>query len=585
MFRLLKNCYSTRLPQRQLFSRFLSRRVYPAHEERSTSEERTADEFDVVIIGGGPSGLATAIRLKQLAGEKDLRVALVEKGSEIGAHILSGAILQPGGLTELIPDWKEKGAPVYTPVKDDYLYYLTEKSAIPVPTWGTPLANHGNYLISLGQLCSWLGTQAEQMGVEIYPGIAGTEVLFDEKEETVLGVATGDVGIGKDGKRTANFEPGMELRAKFTIFSEGCRGSLTKQVTEHFNLRKDSQHPTYGVGIKELWEIDPKKHSEGKVIHTLGWPLPPSVYGGSFMYHLKDNLVSIGFITGLDYENPYINPYKEFQRFKHHPIIQEQLEGGTCIKYGARAISEGGLQSIPKFIFPGGALVGDSAGFLNVAKLKGIQNNMKSGMLCAESLWDELNTRKENDTSPILLSSYPERFRSSWLYKDLHAIRNIRPAFSNFGLLGGLFFSGLEVVTRGKLPYTLSHHESDHHATKDMSKFKPIDYPKPDGKISFDILTNVSRSGTNHNEDQPAHLRLRDPKIPVEHNLKVLGGPESRFCPAGVYEFVENADGTPRLQINFSNCVHCKTCDIKDAKQNIDWTPPEGGNGPIYMNM
>jgi len=561
----------------------LWRSPYPASEERSTSEERSADDFDVVIVGGGPSGLSTAIRLKQLAGDRDLRVALIEKGSEIGAHILSGAIIQPTSLNELIPDWKEREAPLFTPVKEDHLYFLTESGRVPLPTWGTPLQNHGNYIISLGQLCAWLGKQAEEMGIEIYPGIAGSEVLYDE-DGTVVGIATGDVGIGKTGKRTANFQPGMELRSKFTIFAEGCRGSLTKQLVEHFNLRSECQFPTYGIGIKELWEVNPSNHHEGRVIHTMGWPLSSSIYGGSFMYHLKNNMVSIGFVVGLDYKNPYLNPYREFQRFKHHPLIKETLEGGSCVKYGARALSEGGLQSLPKLFFPGGALVGDTAGFLNVPKLKGIHNSMKSGILCAESLWEKIQTENETEKSPILLSNYPEKIKSSWLYQDLYKARNVRPAFSNYGMLGGLIYSGLDFLLKGRMP-TLSHKEPDHDATEKATKWKPIDYPKPDGKISFDLLTNVSRSGTNHNEEQPAHLRLRNSEIPVKTNLAEYAGPESRYCPAGVYEFVEGENGQQKLQINFSNCVHCKTCDIKDPKQNIDWTPPEGGGGPIYMNM
>eukprot|EP00211_Chloroparvula_japonica_P001049 CAMPEP_0119119194 /NCGR_PEP_ID=MMETSP1310-20130426/788_1 /TAXON_ID=464262 /ORGANISM="Genus nov. species nov., Strain RCC2339" /LENGTH=572 /DNA_ID=CAMNT_0007108613 /DNA_START=281 /DNA_END=1999 /DNA_ORIENTATION=+ len=558
------------------------RSVYPSSEERSTAEDRFGDDFDVVIVGAGPSGLAASIRLKQLSGDRDLRIALVEKGSEVGAHILSGAVLQPTALNELIPDWKDKGAPIHTEAGEDHFYFLTKSSKFPLPVTGTPLQNHGNYIISLGRLCAWLAEQAEEMGVEVYPGISGTDVIYRE-DGSVGGIITGDVGIGKDGKRTGLFEPGMELRAKCTIFAEGCRGSLTKHITEKFDLRAESSPPTYGIGIKELWEIDPAKHKEGSIMHTIGWPLPNDVYGGSWMYHLHDNQVSLGFVVGLDYKNPYFNPYRTFQEFKHHPLIREQLEGGTCVKYGARALSEGGLQSLPKLVFPGGALVGDTAGFLNVAKIKGIHNSMKSGMLCAESVWEEMAA--DESAEVITPDGYPDKFKGSWLYEDLHAVRNFRPSFANYGLFGGLLVSGVEsLITRGKLPFTLKIKHEDHEVTEPASKHTPIDYPKPDGKISFDLLTNVSRSGTNHNEDQPPHLRLRDDKIPVERNLKIYAGPESRYCPAGVYEYVEDDSGQSHLQINFSNCVHCKTCDIKDGT-NIDWTPPENGGGPLYINM
>ena len=544
--------------------------------------EREAMEFDVVIVGAGPSGLASAIRLKQLAAEKgsELSVCVLEKGSEVGAHILSGAVLEPRSLNELIPDWKEKGAPLNVPVTEEHFHVLTETGGfeIPVPL-PSALQNHGNYIISLGNLCRWLATQAEELGVEIYPGFAAAEVLYNE-DGSVAGVATGDMGIGKDGQPTANFTRGMELRAKQTILAEGCRGSLSKVVMERFGLRRGVQPQTFGIGIKELWEIDPAKHTQGSITHTFGWPLDNSTYGGSFLYHLDNNQVVVGFVVGLDYQNPYLSPFEEFQRFKMHPKFKGLFEGGRRIAYGARAIVEGGLQALPKLTFPGGVLVGDSAGFLNVAKIKGSHTAIKSGMLAAEAIFEALQTGQTDEVTP-----YGEAVKKSWLWSELKAVRNVRPAFAHFGTILGSLYAGLELyILKGRAPWTLPTH-SDHDSLKKASECKKIDYPKPDGKISFDRLSSVFISNTAHEENQPAHLRLADQDIPITHNLALYDAPEQRYCPAGVYEIVRPDDGQPRLQINAANCVHCKTCDIKDPTQNITWTVPEGGGGPNYPNM
>ncbi|MCX7354087.1 MAG: electron transfer flavoprotein-ubiquinone oxidoreductase [Alphaproteobacteria bacterium] len=541
---------------------------------------REAMEFDVVIVGAGPSGLASAIRLKQLAAEAgaELSVCVLEKGSEVGAHILSGAVLEPRALNELIPDWKEKGAPLNTPAKEDRFLFLTKTRAIRLPT-PPQMHNEGNYIVSLGNVCRWLGQQAEAAGVEIYPGFAAAEVLYDEQGR-VAGVATGDMGIGKDGQPTGNHQPGMELRARYTIFAEGCRGSLTKTLFERFNLREGADPQTFGLGIKELWEVDPSKHHQGRIIHTLGWPLDTSTYGGSFLYHLENNQVAVGFVVGLDYENPFLSPFEEFQRFKNHPAIRPIFEGGRRISYGARALNEGGFQSIPKLVFPGGVLIGCTAGFLNVPKIKGSHNAMKSGMLAAEAVFKAATGGED-----AALDTYPESIKTSWIWDELYRVRNVRPAFHK-GMWAGLIYSALDTyLFRGKAPWTF-HHKPDNKSLKKAKDAKPIAYPKPDGVVSFDRLSSVFLSNTNHEENQPAHLKLRDPSVAIRVNLAEYDAPEQRYCPAGVYEIVRDAGGeNPRLQINAQNCVHCKTCDIKDPTQNIDWCTPEGGGGPNYPNM
>ncbi len=545
--------------------------------------ERESMEYDVLVVGAGPSGLSAAIRIRQLAAEqgKELSVCVLEKGSEVGAHILSGAVLEPRALNELLPNWKELGAPLDTPAKEDAFLFLTEANHIRFPT-PPQMNNHGNYIISLGNFTRWLGEQAEGMGVEIYPGFAAAEVLYHD-DGSVKGVATGDMGITKTGEKGPNHQPGMELHAKQTIFAEGCRGSLGKMLMEKFDLRANSDVQTYGIGIKELWDIDPAKSEPGKIVHTSGWPLDSKTYGGSFMYHLNGNQVAIGFVVGLDYENPYLSPYNEFQRFKHHPSIKPVLEGGRRVSYGARALNEGGFQSIPKLTFPGGMMVGCEAGFLNVPKIKGTHLAMKSGMTAAEAVFDVLTGEGE---APREVTDYAERLKETWLWKELYKVRNIRPSFK-WGFWGGFFYSALDtVLLQGSAPWTLKHHGPDHAALKPKSQFKPIDYPKPDGEISFDRLTNVSFSFTNHEEDQPAHLTLKDDSVPIAVNLEQYDAPEQRYCPAGVYEIVREDDGSnPRLQINAQNCVHCKTCDIKDPTQNINWVTPEGGGGPNYPNM
>ncbi len=541
---------------------------------------REAMEFDVVIVGAGPSGLSAAIRLKQLAAEKgaELSVCVLEKGSEVGAHILSGAVMEPRALNELIPDWKEKGAPLNTPAKEDRFLFLTKTRAIKLPT-PPQMHNEGNYIVSLGNVCRWLGQQAEAAGVEIYPGFAAAEVLYDENGR-VAGVATGDMGIGKDGQQTANYQPGIELRARYTIFGEGCRGSLTKTLFERFNLREGADPQTFGIGIKELWEVDPAKHHQGRIVHTLGWPLDTSTYGGSFLYHLENNQVAVGFVVGLDYENPFLSPFEEFQRFKNHPAIRPTFEGGRRISYGARALNEGGFQSIPKLVFPGGVLVGCTAGFLNVPKIKGSHNAMKSGMLAAEAVFKAATGGED-----AALETYPEAIKKSWIWDELYRVRNVRPAFHK-GMWAGLIYSALDTyLFRGKAPWTF-HHKPDNKSLKKAKDAKPIAYPKPDGVVSFDRLSSVFLSSTNHEENQPAHLKLRDPSVAIRVNLAEYDAPEQRYCPAGVYEIVRDGDGqNPRLQINAQNCVHCKTCDIKDPTQNIDWCTPEGGGGPNYPNM
>ncbi len=542
--------------------------------------ERESMEFDVVIVGAGPAGLAAAIRLRQLAAEHDheIEVCVIEKGSEVGAHILSGAVMEPRALNELIPDWKDKGAPLNTPVTEDRFLFLTKSGSRRLPT-APQMNNHGNYIVSLGNVCRWLGQQAEEMGVQVFPGFAAAEVLYNE-DGSVKGVATGDMGIGKDGEKKAHYEPGIELHARQTLFAEGCRGSLSGQLMDHFNLRDGVDPQTYGIGIKELWEIDPAKHKLGLVVHTIGWPMDSATYGGSFLYHLEDNQVAVGFVVGLDYANPYLSPFEEFQRFKTHPDVRGFFEGGKRVAYGARAINEGGFQSIPKLTFPGGALIGCSAGFVNVPKIKGSHTAMKSGMTAAEAVFDWL---VDSDAGREV-TSYPERLKKTWVWDELHRVRNIRPSFHR-GLWGGLVYSGIDTyLFRGKAPWTF-HHKADHAALLPKSQFTPIDYPKPDGEISFDRNSSVFLSNTNHEEDQPAHLTLKDQAVPIAVNLATYDAPEQRYCPAGVYEIVDGDDGQPQLQINAQNCVHCKTCDIKDPTQNIVWVTPEGGGGPNYPNM
>ena len=537
-------------------------------------------EYDVVIVGAGPAGLAAAIRIKQQ--HVDATVCVVEKGSEVGAHILSGAVMDPIALNELVPEWKAEGAPLNQPVTEDRFLFLTETGARQVPNWMLPTCfkNHGNYVISLANVCRWLGTKAEALGVEIYPGFAAAEVLFNDNG-SVKGIATGDMGIGKNGEQTSRYARGMELHAKYTFFAEGCRGNLGKELQEKFLLKNGRDPQVYGIGLKELWEVAPGKHAPGLVVHSAGWPLQSDTYGGSFLYHMENNLVAVGFVVGLAYTNPYLSPFEEFQRYKTHPAIRGFFDGGKRIAYGARAITAGGLQSLPKLIFPGGALIGDEAGFLNASRIKGSHAAIKSGMLAADAVAAALKAGRASDE----LVDYPASFETSWLREELHKARNFKPWMSK-GLYSGTLMVGVDqVLFGGKAPWTLHHAHADHETLMQKTDVTPIAYPKPDGVLTFDRLSSVFISSTNHEEDQPAHLTLKNADVPVATNLARYDGPEQRYCPAGVYEFVDAPNGGKKLQINAQNCVHCKTCDIKDPTQNIKWVVPEGGGGPNYPNM
>ena len=545
---------------------------------------REVMEYDVVIVGAGPAGLAAAIKLKQLAAAagSELSVLVLEKGSEVGAHILSGAVMDPRGITELMPNWKDLGAPLNVPVVEDRFMFLSRDSAYRTPGWMLPaiFQNHGNYIVSLANVVRWMGQQAEALGVEIFPGFSASEVLYSE-DGKVVGVATGNMGVDREGKPTGEFQLGMALHAKYTLFAEGSRGQLGRELLSRFKLDSESDPQSFGIGLKELWEITPEKHHQGLVVHTAGWPLDRGTYGGSFLYHMENNQVAVGFVVGLGYRNPYLSPFEEFQRYKTHPAIRSFLEGGKRIAYGARAITAGGLTSLPKLVFPGGALIGCEAGFLNAARIKGSHAAIKSGMMAADAAFKAIGAGRSHDE----LSAYPTAFKQSWLHEELNGSRNFKQWMSK-GLLLGTAMVGLEQkVMGGRVPWTLHHKHADYECLKPAAQCKPIDYPRPDGKLTFDRLSSVFISNTNHNENQRVHLTLKDPTVPVRINLSIYAGPEARYCPAQVYEFVPAEGGGERLQINAQNCVHCKTCDIKDPTQNIVWVAPEGGGGPNYPNM